>query len=395
MFVPLHETRGENAPEPPGPVFNAQLIDGRTVTGHFAGIGDHGSIRLVPSEGPSEEIAPSQVFKLMRDVPPLTLGADGACLIFPGGDRLYRLTIGAATENSLEVTSNLFGKLKVPLESLLGMIFNPPTDHDALDTLRTRMQNDSRNSEVVWMANGDRRVGGFLGLDDRSLKLQIDSKPIAIDRTGVTALGFDPNLVNYPLPESPMLEVSLAEGTRLGLSDYQIDRDQLSGVTRFGLRIHFPLAEIVCIYVRSPTVEFLSERKAAGVQYVPYVGPSRPYQVDRAVDGRPFTLSGRSYERGLGMQSRTLLAYKLKADDRRFQATVGLDDRAGPLGSVAFRVLVDGKERFSTPPMSARDPARSVDIDLEGAKTLILITEYGERGDVRDLADWVDARIIH
>jgi hypothetical protein len=395
MISASQVTRGANNLEPSGPVFKAQLINGQIVTGRLAGISDDGSFRMAPSAGPSEELAPSRIFKLTRDVPPLTLGADGASLIFPGGDRLTRLTIGTATENSLEVTSNLFGKLKIPLESLLGVIFNPPSDQSALDTLWNHVQYDSRNSEVVWMANGDRRIGGFLGLDDRSLKLQVDSKPIVIDRTGVNALGFDPNLVSYPLPESPILEVSLAEGTRLGLSGYQLDRDQLSGVTRFGQRIHFPLAEVVCIYVRSHSVEFLSERTAAGVQYVPYVGPPRPYRIDRAVDGRPFVLSGQSYERGLGMQSRTLIAYKLKADDKRFQAMVGLDDRAGPLGSVGFRVLVDGKERFATPALSVREPAQSIDIDLEGAKTLILITEYGDRGDVQDLADWVDARIIH
>ena len=73
-----------------------------------------------------------------------------------------------------------------------------------------------------------------------------------------------------------------------------------------------------------------------------------------------FQLGGQPYDRGLGTQSRTLLAYRLKPGDRRFQALVGVDDRAGPLGSVVFRVLVDGKSRFTTPPMSARDtPGRS------------------------------------
>jgi hypothetical protein len=78
----------------------------------------------------------------------------------------------------------------------------------------------------------------------------------------------------------------------------------------------------------------------------------------------------------------------------RFQALVGVDDRAGPLGSVVFRVLTDGQSRFSTPPMTSHDAPRAVDIDVSKAKVLILITEFGERGDVRDLADWVEARII-
>jgi hypothetical protein len=35
-----------------------------------------------------------------------------------------------------------------------------------------------------------------------------------------------------------------------------------------------------------------------------------------------------------------------------------------------------------------------VDVDLVGARYLILATEFGDRGDVRDLADWVEARMI-
>jgi len=32
-------------------------------------------------------------------------------------------------------------------------------------------------------------------------------------------------------------------------------------------------------------------------------------------------------------------------------------------------------------------------VPVEGAKTLILITEFGDRGNVQDVADWGDARL--
>ena len=106
----------------------------------------------------------------------------------------------------------------------------------------------------------------------------------------------------------------------------------------------------------------------------------------------PVPARGRSdYDRGLGTQSRTLLAYRLDPGDRRFQALVGLDDRAGPLGSVVFRVLVDGKERSSRRRCrSATRPGRSTST-WPGRRLLILVTEFGERGEVRDFADWVEA----
>ena len=148
------------------------------------------------------------------------------------------------------------------------------------------------------------------------------------------------------------------------------------------------------VHARSSSVVYLSERKTVRDQYLSYVGPTREYRVDRTIDGHRFHLGNQSYDRGLGTQSTTFLVYRIEPGDRRFQAIVGVDERAGPLGSVVFRVLVDGKEKFKTPPMTDHDAPRPVDVDLVGARYLILATEFGERGDVRDLADWVEARLI-
>ena len=107
-----------------------------------------------------------------------------------------------------------------------------------------------------------------------------------------------------------------------------------------------------------------------------------------------FSLAGQFFDRGIGTQSRTLIAYEVEAGDRRFQALVGVDERAGPLGSVVFRVLVDGKETFKTTPLADHDAPQAIDVDLTGARFLILDTAFGDRGDVCDLADWVEARVI-
>lgn len=394
FHVPVGTGFAEDTPASPDPVFTVRFLDGKTSSGRLTGIGPGGGLILTNEGKTSEEIALTKILKLTRETSPANLGADGPFLIFPEGDRLLRVSIGAAVDNTLEITSNSLGKLKVPIDSVLGVVFAPPSKREALDTLWDEVRSNPRTSEQVWMTNGDRRAGGFLALNERSLKFQIDSRPIDIDRSGIVAIGFDPTLISYARPQIPFLEVVLMEGTRLGISGCQLDHGQLTGTTRFGQSVRFPISEVIELHARSDAFEYLTEREVAAVQYVPYVGPPRPYRLDRAVDGRRFQLSGQFYDRGIGVQSRTLLAYKLKPGDRRFQAIVGLDDRAGSFGSVAFRVLVDGKERFATPSMAAREPAKAIDIDLEGAKNLILITEFGDRGDVQDLGDWVEARII-
>ena len=188
--------------------------------------------------------------------------------------------------------------------------------------------------------------------------------------------------------------MTLKDGTRLGVSETKLDDGNVEAKTRFGQTVHFPLSELVSVHARSSSISYLSERKPYHVRYFSYVGPTREIRPDRTVDGHPFQLAGQTYDRGIGAQSRTFLVYSLEPGDRRFQALVGVDERAGPLGSVVFRVLVDSQERFKTPPLTDRDPPRSIDLDLTGGKFLILATDFGDRGDVRDLADWVEARLI-
>jgi hypothetical protein len=158
--------------------------------------------------------------------------------------------------------------------------------------------------------------------------------------------------------------------------------------------VRFALGDLARVHARTAAVLYLSERKPVDARYVSFLGPSRPFRTDRTVDGHPFQLAGQTFDRGIGTQSRTLLAYRIEPGDRRFQALVGVDERAGPLGSVVFRVLVDGKPRYQSPPLTDRDAPKAIDLDLSGGKFLILATEFGDRGDVRDLADWIEARII-
>jgi hypothetical protein len=306
-----------------------------------------------------------------------------------------RVIVGATNDTALEVQSHsALGKMVVPSDSILGLVLAPPGEAEPFDQLWEQVRGEKRSTDVVWMANGDRQTGGFLGLDDRAVNFQVEGKAVEIDRTGVIAVAFDPAVVNYPRPKGDYLELTLADGSRLGVADVKIDKGQVTAMARFGQTIRFPISDLVRIDPRTPAIEYLSERPIDAQSYESYFGPVREARRDRTIDDHRLQLRGHYYDRGLGTQSRTLLAYRLKPGDRRFQATVGVDDRAGPLGSVVFRVLVDKVPRLTTPPLTARDLPRTVDIDISQAKSLILITEFGDRGDVRDHADWVEARII-
>jgi hypothetical protein len=384
-------------------VFTALLTDGRTVSGQIVSLGP-GAVKLSSAEGAVHELPLDRLVKLTRDVVVELPELNRSHVLLPEGDCLTRVSIGASTETNLEIQSDALGKLVIPLDSLLGLILVKPAENGELDLKRVRpgevdalcdrIRTEPRTREVAWLANGDRLAGEFLGLDDRQVKIQIEGKPVEVERSSVRALGFDPALVAYPRPKSDFLELTLKDGTRLGVADAKLDDGNLVATARFGQTVRVSLSELARVHARNKTVEYLSDREPPRTQYVSYMGPTRGYRLDRTVDGHLFQLGGQTFDRGVGTQSRTLLAYVLKPGDKRFQALVGVDERAGPLGSVVFRVFLDGKQKFTTSPLTDHDPPQKIDLDLTGAKNMILDTAFGDRGDVRDLADWVEARIV-
>ena len=374
--------------------FSVLTTQGEVVKGELKAIGENGDVRIQLADGKDRTFEAGAIVRLFRDGALALLAPDpSAAVLFPEGDRI-RSAIGAASETHLEIQSYSLGKLAVPLEAILGVVLSHQTDTDQVDILSGRVRNEARSTDVAWLANGDRLEGGFLGLSEKNVNLLVAGKPMNLDRAGVVAVGFDPGQVAYPKPEADFLECTFLDGSRLGLSHLKMEEEQLTAVTRFGLTIQVRLNELARVSRRSTRLVYLDERTVAAEKYVGYIGEPRPFHKNETVEGHWFRLSGQEYDRGLGTESRTLLAYRVEPGDLRFQASVGLDDRAGPLGNVVFKVNVDGKERFKSPPMSVRDAPKSIDIDITGAKIIVLITEFGERGNVRDVADWVEARII-
>lgn len=380
---------------PSDPVFIVQKLDGSTVSGQIRDLGPKDELVITKPRGGEERIPLHKVLKLTRDGETVSYSPSRSILVFPHGDRLFRCDGLVASEMAFQFRHPALGSVSIPLDSILAAVFSVPSDADALDTLLERVRSEPRKSEVLWLSNGDRLTGSLVGLDSMKVKFQNEDGTVSLDLSGIQALEFDPALVNETRADGLLfVEATALDGSRLGLSGVHIEQGHLVGMSRFGVSLRFPISELASIHVRSPDVTYLAEREPAKAQYVPYVGPTRPYRRDLTVDGHPFRLGGQFYDRGMGTQSRTFLAYRLEPADRRFQALVGLDDSAGPLGSVVFRVLVDGKERFASPPMNARDTPRSIDLDVSGAHVLILVTDFGERGGVRDLADWVEARLV-
>ena len=379
---------------PSDPLFQALLTDGSAVAGRLLQVDAGRGVTLAGEGGEERTVAVDRLVKLTRVGSPIPVAAEGEVVLFPRGDRLARCVIRAAGDATLDVQPVTIGKLAIPLDAMLGLILVSGRDADAVDALEARVRAEPRAAEQLWLANGDKLDGLFAGLTEKQVAFQPPTGRIALPRSGVIALGFNPAQVVEQPGVGPAYEWLLLDGTRLSLASSRVDRGMVVGQARFGVEVRFPVGEVARVRVLGASVDYLSDRDADKAGYESYLGPTRPYRRGASVAGPPLRLAGQVFDRGLGTQSRTLLAYRLDPRAKRFQATIGLDDAAGPLGHVVFKVLVDGKPRYESPGMGAGDAPRAVDVAIEGGKVLILITEFGERGDVQDSGDWAEARIV-
>jgi alpha-galactosidase len=115
-------------------------------------------------------------------------------------------------------------------------------------------------------------------------------------------------------------------------------------------------------------------------------------QINRSIREKPLSLSGKSFERGIGTHASSMLWVDAGGTIERFKATVGVDDAAGGAGSVVFRVLGDGRKLFDSGVMKPGEAAKSIDLPLKGVKTVLLQVNDAGDGIAFDHADWAEAR---
>ncbi|MBI4623092.1 MAG: NPCBM/NEW2 domain-containing protein [Verrucomicrobia bacterium] len=115
-------------------------------------------------------------------------------------------------------------------------------------------------------------------------------------------------------------------------------------------------------------------------------------RINRSSGGQPLSIGGKRFERGVGTHANSSYRLLLKGGTERFHASVGVDDAAGGAGSVVFLVIADGKRVFSSGTMKSGQPARKVDVDLRGVRTLLLSVSDAGDGVSFDHANWAEAR---
>jgi alpha-galactosidase len=118
-------------------------------------------------------------------------------------------------------------------------------------------------------------------------------------------------------------------------------------------------------------------------------------QVDVSVEKhQPLTINGKTFAHGLGTHADSYFAIKLDKGSSRFSASVGVDDEAGSsVARTKFLVYGDGKIIWQSDDRTYQEDAMTIDVDVTGITTLMLVVLGTGDGNRCDHADWADATL--
>lgn len=162
-------------------------------------------------------------------------------------------------------------------------------------------------------------------------------------------------------------------------------------------------ASIASIYFKNGRVIYLSDMEFKAEEDANYIRGTKPapsdfkdeftFRRDKSVKDTKLAIRGNEYKKGVGVHARSKLTIPLNGAYKKFSTVVGIDDVALGHGNAIFEIWVDGKKEFSKT-MSGNDDPHTVSINVDGARELVLLVDFGEDGNTGDCADWAMARLI-
>jgi hypothetical protein len=343
----------------------------------------------------------------------LSPGGSGALAVFDRGDLLL-FTSCTVVGEELQLATDTFGVICVPLAATRGLVFQPPGDVLERDRLFDELLRPAKDLSAaiasglrVTLDNGDIVDGKLASLSADELVIDAATGKLTLGVERVRAIAFRPSEERTKNSRGLRFVVGTTDGSRVTAAELGLTAEGLQLTMPAGAKWNLARDKVAAIQTLGGKATYLSDIAASGYKYVPYLATTWPLANDRSVGGGWLRAPGGEYLKGLGMHSAASATYALDKPYRRFEAELAIDDSSQQqdgggitkLGSVIFRVYVDTgdgswKLRHTSETIRGGEAPTPVSVDLAGAKRLSLIVDFADRADEGDRADWLDARLI-
>jgi hypothetical protein len=384
------------AAEPRVPQFTLHTAAGKDVRGPLQTLKDDWSVRIGTTE--PVDVPGADLLSVRQAGVALPPVPDGLHVILANGDRIPVQAPRLVDERLHFTYPDLEGgrDVSVPLAAVSVLWRVAPDRADDAVALRHRLATETRTRDIVLLRNGDVLAGVLNALNGDEVVLEVEKRSVKAPFNQVAAVALSTELAEKLQPKGVWGRFVGTSGARLSLTSVTCgDGGPLEGRTVFGARLRVPLDRVAALDLEGGRGVYLSDLKPSQYEYLPYLDERWTLTRDVNAAGHDLRLGGSTYTRGIGLHSHSRVSYRLDGGYRRFECLVGLDDSDGAEGSVHIRVLADGKELDSAGRnLKPADGAVPISVSVEGVKELTLVVEFGRGGNVQDVVNWVDARLV-
>jgi len=313
------------------------------------------------------------------------------------GDRLLG-EIASGAEDTVRFATRSFGTLSLPLDALRSLVYAA----NLREVREKPVLKGVEGQDVLYRRarTGVDQVRGTIESIDRGvvrMESAIGTLPIVASETVAVFFG---SPERYQEPATLLATATGVDGSRLTGTLVRLDGQVFRLKTTVGLEVEAPLAGLATLEFKNGRFLYVSDLTPASVTERSYLPGSLVWgwRKDRTTDGRPLTLKGTVYPRGLGTHAWCELVYPLDGRFQAFTALVGVDDEVRHLrarGSVKFKVMVDGQVRWESDVLRGlTEPVRVPPVSIQGARELRLITDFADDSGAGDRGDWAMAMLV-
>lgn len=373
-----------------------ETVDGDRIPGRVTRI-DNESVEMLRDDGTVAATARADALRLDFQGSFSSDPIPQAWVLAAGGDRLAAVPQGVANDRLIARWTRFPERdpITLPLEVLRGSIVQPPVFRREFRRLLGVIAMTEFDADTFFLTDDSRLSGELAGSGDLGWPLETSIGRVEVEPQRIRAVAFNSSLIVEPERSPDACLVALRDGSWITFESLVLFDDVAVGPTPFGEEWEFAASEIQSIRFSGPRVRPLEELEPDRTAASPYLAGGPALTVNHSILGGYLTIQGREFSRGLGMTSGAAATWKLAPEDRRFQATVGIDDAARGGGSVRFVVELDGRTVYTSELLQGgAEPVTIGPLTLAGASELTLRVDYGEYGDIRDFADWCSPLLL-
>ncbi len=286
------------------------------------------------------------------------------------------------------------------------------SQNEAAARLWRKFRTSDASADQIVIRKGPGKIDAIEGVvrrvDDKAVAFELDGNAIPVPRAKVHGMIYY-QIKGRRLPEAAAI-VRLADGSRLAAEKFRLSEGRLRITTTAGVVVDLPWSRIKQFDFSSDRVTYLSDIESESIKWTPYLSPATPSpeleklfgpRRDQALFGgklrlpSPTAANGKyvEYDKGLALQSRTRLVYRLPKGYKSFESIVGIDSRVRPAGHVRLTILADKKKLFDRK-LSGADKPVALSLDVRGAARLTIVVDFGDDLDVADHLNLALARIV-